>query len=94
MVPYYLHMEILSCWPSRHVWHIDDNHCVRSWRFVIHGGVGRYSRYWYICIAPPITKLQQSFFISAVDQYGPALRVRADAGFENYQGSHTFSMSK
>ena len=67
------------------VWHLDGNHKLIRWRFVIHGGVDGFSRMivFLQCstnnTAPTVAKL----FEDAICQYGLPEKVRTDLGGEN-----------
>ena len=67
------------------VWHLDGNHKLIRWRFVIHGGVDGFSRMivFIQCstnnAAPTVAKL----FEDAICQYGLPEKVRTDLGGEN-----------
>jgi hypothetical protein len=64
------------------LWHIDGNHKLIKWRFVIHGGINGYSRTVLTCSNNrAITHLP--LFVKAVQTYGLPEKVRSDLGGEN-----------
>jgi hypothetical protein len=69
-----------------HLWHIDTNHKLIRWHFVIAGGVDGFSRFVVFLRCIDNNKSQTIFqcFKSGVDKYGIPLRVRSDQGLENY----------
>ncbi|KAK7881406.1 hypothetical protein WMY93_029815 [Mugilogobius chulae] len=70
---------------SNSLWHIDGNHKLIRWRFVVHGGVDGFSRLVvYLTVAGnnrSSTVLDS--FSHATEQYGVPSRVRSDKGGEN-----------
>jgi len=68
-----------------HLWHIDSNHKLISWRFVIHGGIDDYSRaivYLKCCTDNKASTVLQ-YFEEGVQEFGIPSRVRGDQGMEN-----------
>ena len=71
----------------RSVWHLDGNHKLIRWGFVIHACVGRFSRriMFLKCSTnnPVATVLQ--LFLNAVREFGIPSRVRGDQGTKKIQ---------
>ena len=68
-----------------HLWHIDSNHKLISWRFVIHGCIDGYSRaiiYLKCCTDNKASTVLQ-YFKHGVQEFGLPSRVRGDQGMEN-----------
>ncbi|XP_071830128.1 uncharacterized protein [Apostichopus japonicus] len=67
------------------LWHIDGNHKLIRWRFVIHGGIDGYSRIpvFLVCSTDNKASTVLKAFHDAVDEYGLPERVRSDKGGEN-----------
>ena len=67
------------------VWHIDGNHKLIRWRFVIHGGIDGYSRMitFLRCHSNNKSESVLSVFSDGVSKYGLPLKVRTDHGREN-----------
>ena len=68
-----------------HLWHIDSNHKLISWRIVIHGCIDGYSRaiIYLRCCANNKASSVLEFFESGVRDFGLPKRVRGDRGMEN-----------
>ena len=67
------------------LWHIDGNHKLIRWGFVIHGYIDGFSRKitYFHCNINNRAQTVRELFISAVYNCGLPSRVRADQGVEN-----------
>ena len=65
--------------------HIDGNHKLIRWRFVIHGGIDGYSRLivYLQCSTNNTAQTVLELFQAAVNAHGQPSRVRSDFGTEN-----------
>ena len=70
---------------ANEVWHIDGNHKLIKWRFVVHGGIDGYSRIitFLDCHTNNCADTVLSSFIVGVNHYGLPKKVRTDHGGEN-----------
>lgn len=68
-----------------HLWHVDTNHKLVRWRFIIVGGVDGFSRLvtFLKCCDNNTSKTVLECFLSGVNKFGLPLRVRSDKGLEN-----------
>ncbi|XP_065058564.1 uncharacterized protein LOC135686290 [Rhopilema esculentum] len=67
------------------LWHLDGNHKLIRWRFVVHGCIDGYSRRIMFCECSSNNKAEtvMKLFLQAVAQHGLPSRVRGDQGGEN-----------
>ena len=67
------------------VWHMDGNHKLIRWKFVIHGAIDGYSRIivFLNCSVNNQADSVLSLFINAVATFGLPKKVRTDGGGEN-----------
>lgn len=67
------------------LWHIDGNHKLIRWRFVIHGGIDGFSRtvVYLRCRDNNEANTVLSSFVAAVQNHGIPSKIRSDLGGEN-----------
>ncbi|XP_071821220.1 uncharacterized protein [Apostichopus japonicus] len=80
-----LHRRQYSVPGPNSLWHIDGNHKLIRWRYVIHGGIDGYSRIpvFLRCSTNNRAHTMLSAFKEGVLQYGLPWTVRSDKGGEN-----------
>ncbi|RXN38229.1 hypothetical protein ROHU_001313 [Labeo rohita] len=85
-----LHRRQYSVPAPNCMWHIDGDHKLIRWRFVIHGGIDGFSRllvYLNAATNNNATTVLDAF-LRAVSQFGLPSRVRSDKGGENIEVAH------
>ncbi len=72
------------------LWHIDGNHSLIRWRFVVHGSVDGFSRIITYLEASTNNKAETVYqhFIKATTEFGFPSSVRSDKGGENIEVCH------
>ena len=80
-----LRHRVYDCPCPNYVWHLNGNHKLVKWRFVIHVGIDGFSR--LVSFAEKSTNNEArtvlNHFLSAVETFGRPLRVQTDHGGEN-----------
>ncbi|XP_028400815.1 uncharacterized protein LOC114523947 [Dendronephthya gigantea] len=80
-----LRHRVYDCPCPNYVWHMDGNHKLVKWGFVIHVAIDGFSR--LVTFAETSTNNEArtvlNHFLSAVETFGRPLRVRTDHGGEN-----------
>lgn len=68
-----------------HLWHIDTNHKLIRWHFVICGGIDGFSRLitFLSCTDNNKAWTVHDCFLEGIRKYGTPIRVRSDMGMEN-----------
>ncbi|KAL0978844.1 hypothetical protein UPYG_G00176460 [Umbra pygmaea] len=85
-----LHRRQYSVPAPNAMWHIDGNHKLIRWRFVIHGGIDGFSRFIVYLTAATNNRASTVLdsFLVAVNQFGVPSRVWSDKGMENIEVAH------
>ncbi|KAK3088459.1 hypothetical protein FSP39_019451 [Pinctada imbricata] len=80
-----LHRRIYNVEGPNYLWHIDTNHKLVRWKFIIVGGIDGYSRLimFLKCCDNNQAKTILECFRSGISRYGTPKRVRSDKGLEN-----------
>lgn len=80
-----LHRRVYNVMGPNHLWHIDTNHKLVRWQFIIVGGIDGFSRLvmFLKCTDNNASETVLQCFLSGVEKYGIPNRVRTDKGMEN-----------
>jgi hypothetical protein len=80
-----IHRRVYSVPFINSLWHMDGQHKLVNWKFVIHGGVDGKSRLIVFMEASNNNKAStvENLFLQATERWGWPQRVRADYGGEN-----------
>ncbi|KAL5009423.1 hypothetical protein ScPMuIL_013494, partial [Solemya velum] len=80
-----LHRRVYNVACPNDLWHIDTNHKLIRWKFVIIGGIDGFSRMimFLKCSDNKTSRTVFNSFRSGVQQYGIPNRVKSDKGLEN-----------
>ena len=82
---YAIQRRLYNVRKPNHLWHIDSNHKLIDWRFVLHGCIDGYSRaiiYWK-CFTNNMASTVLQCFVNGTQEFGLPARVRGDRGVEN-----------
>eukprot|EP00794_Sanderia_malayensis_P001890 gene1890-2144_t len=80
-----LHRRIYNVQGANHLWHIDTNHKLVRWYFIITGVVDGFSRLPVALMCTDNNKAETVLkcFLKGVEDYGLPLKARSDKGLEN-----------
>ena len=80
-----LHRRVYNVKGPNQLWHVDTNHKLVRWNFIIVGGIDGFSRLPVMLNCTNNNKADTllSCFVNAVSDYGLPSRVRTDKGLEN-----------
>ncbi|XP_074627042.1 uncharacterized protein LOC141885050 [Acropora palmata] len=82
---YSIRRRIYNVNKPNHLWHIDSNHKLIHWRFILHGCIDGYSRaiIYLKCFNNNLATTVLQCFVLGAQGFGLPSRVRGDRGVEN-----------
>lgn len=82
---YAIQRRVYNVRKPNHLWHIDSNHKLITWRFVLHGCIDGYSRtiIYLKCFTNNLAHTVLQCFVNGAQRFGIPSRVRGDRGVEN-----------
>lgn len=80
-----LHRRVYNVKGPNQLWHVDTNHKLVRWNFIVVGGIDGFSRLPVMLVCTNNNKAETllSCFVNSVSEYGLPSRVRTDKGLEN-----------
>ncbi len=82
---YTIQRRLYNVKKPNHLWHVDSNHKLINWRFIVHGCIDGYSRavIYLKCFTNNLACTALECFINGTQEFGLPSRVRGDRGVEN-----------
>lgn len=82
---YAIQRRLYNVRKPNHLWHIDSNHKLISWRFVLHGCIDGYSRtiIYLKCSTNNLAHTVLQCFVKGTQEFGLPSCVRGDRGVNN-----------
>lgn len=82
---YAIQRRLYNVTKPNQLWHIDSNHKLIHWRFVLHGCIDGYSRaiIYLKCFTNNLASTVLQCFVNGTQAFGLPFRVRGDRGVEN-----------
>ena len=80
-----LHRRVYNVKGPNQLWHVDTNHKLVRWNFIVVGGIDGFSRLpvMLVCTNNNKSETLLSCFVNSVSEYGLPSRVRTDKGLKN-----------
>ena len=80
-----LHRRVYNVKGPNQLWHVDTNHRLVRWNFIVVGGIDGFSRLpvMLVCTNNNKSKTSLSCFVNSVSDYGLPSKVRTDKGLVN-----------
>ena len=82
---YTIQRRLYNVKKPNHLWHVDSNHKLINWRFILHGCIDGYSRavIYLKCYTNNLANTALQCFLQGTQEFGFPSRVRGDRGVEN-----------